>query len=64
MMNFHSYVHEGRHNAQNLTDIIQRSLQIVAPDNIDHKDTWFTTDLKEDPRKTTSHKTSLTPYKK
>ena len=35
--------------------------QSGAPENIDLKDTWFTTDPEEDPRKTPSHETSVAP---
>ena len=36
----------------NWTDPVQRSLQIDELDNIDLKDTWFSTDFEECPRRT------------
>ena len=47
---------------QNWIDIVQRSSQSGAPDNIDLKDTWFTPDCDQDPRETPSHKMIFTPY--
>ena len=37
------------------TDLVQRSSQSVALENIEIQDTWFTADLKENPRETQSH---------
>ena len=38
---------------------MQRSSQSGASENISLKDSWLTTDLDEDPRKTPSHDTSV-----
>ena len=43
----------------NWTDIVQRISQIGTPDNIDLKDTWFTTDLEEYPIESPSHEPSI-----
>ena len=45
----------------NFTDIVQLSSQIVASDHIYLQDTWFTPDLEEDPRKTSSLNLSVAP---
>ena len=45
----------------NWTDIVQRSSQSSAPENIDPEDTWLTTDLEEDTRKTPSHNPGVSP---
>ena len=45
----------------NWTDIMQSSSQSGAPDNIYLKDTWFTPDIEEYPRKTPSHEPSIAP---
>ena len=45
----------------NWTYILQRSSHSGAMDNIDLKNTCFTTDIDEDPRKNPSHKTSVAP---
>ena len=42
----------------NWTYIVQHSSQSGAPENIELKDTWFTPDIKEYTRKTSSHETS------
>ena len=43
----------------NWTDLVQRSSQSGAPDNIYLKDTWFYPNPEEDPIKTLSHKPSV-----
>ena len=45
----------------NWTDILQRSSQSGATENIDLKDTWFTPDLEEDHRETPTHVPRVTP---
>ena len=40
---------------------MQRSSQSSAPENIDPEDTWLTTDLEEDTRKTPSHNPGVSP---
>ena len=40
----------------NWSYFVQLISQIGAPENIDLKDTWFTTDIEEYPGKTPSHK--------
>ena len=45
----------------NWTDIVQRSSQIIALENIDLKGTWFDPNLDGDPRKTPSNKPSVAP---
>ena len=45
----------------NCTDLVQRSSYIVAPDNNDLKDIWFTQYIEEDPIKPPSHESSIAP---
>ena len=45
----------------NFTDLVQRSSQSVAPENISLKDTWFKPDPGEDPSKTPIHEPSVAP---
>ena len=40
---------------------MQHISQIVAPENIDLKNTWFTPDLEKDPRKALTHMPRVTP---
>ena len=41
--------------------LVQCSSQRGAPENIDLKDTWFTPDLEDDPRKTPRHEPIIVP---
>ena len=43
------------------TDIVQRISQSGAQENIDLKDTWFTTDIEEDPIENPTHIPRVTP---
>ena len=43
----------------NCTDIVQHCSKSGVLENIDLKDTWFTTDLEEDPSKTPRHEPIL-----
>ena len=45
----------------NWTDLVQHSSKSGAPENIELKDTWFTPDLEEDPRKTPTHVPIVAP---
>ena len=47
----------------NWTDLLQRSSESGAPENIDIEDTWFTPDLVECTIKTTSHVPIVAPEK-
>ena len=55
-----TFIREGK-MPLNWTDFVQCSSQIISPENIDLKDTWFTPDLEEDPRKTPIHEPSVAP---
>ena len=45
----------------NWTDLLQRSSQSGAPENIDLEYTWFTPDLEEDHSENPSHEPSIAP---
>ena len=45
----------------NCTDIVQRSSQNGAPDNIYLKETWFAKDPEEDPSETITHLKRVAP---
>ena len=46
----------------NWTDLVQRSSQSGAYENINLKDTFFTKDLKQDPRETPRHEQIISTY--
>ena len=45
----------------NWTDIVQHSSQSGAPENIDLKDTWSTTNIEEDSSETQIHEQNVAP---
>ena len=45
----------------NYTDLVQRSLQIGAPQNIELRETWFTPYLEEDPSENPNNEPRVFP---